>query len=66
MSSTLNQVFRTQKGPHGDGSVQWNVVHAPTMERIGSFDTEDDADDLADALNGACATAAAKPGAVIN
>lgn len=66
MSNEIKQVFCTQKGPHGDGSVQWNVVHAASQERIGSFNTEDDADDLAAVLNGGCAAAGDKPGAVIN
>lgn len=65
MQTEVKQIFAAQKGPHADGSVQWNVVHAATEERIGSFAEESDATELSISLNAACAAASKKPGAVL-
>ena len=66
MSGEIKHVFCREKLTHEDGSIQWNVVHEDSWERIGSFANEDDALELEMDLNLACTDASEKPGAVIN
>ena len=62
--TAIQHVFKYSKVDMTDDSDLWEVL-TPDMERIASFENEEDARELEIALNMACTDAAEKKGAVI-